>query len=95
MDSIAQWISFLLCIVTLVFAIIWMKRRPSKAAWAAPIVLFMLHSIVFYIILLFPHNKLDAMGINQWAATKNVHGYITFAIYWVAKAYGLLGNGGK
>ena len=90
--SLVQWGSVILSIVTLIFAILWMKKRPFKALWAVPVILFMVHSIIFYAILFFPHDNLSPTSINKWSSAKNIHGYITFAIYWVTKAYGRFGQ---
>jgi len=81
-----------LSVVTLFFAIMWMKKRPFKALWAIPVIFFMVHSIIFYIILFLPHENLSSTDINRWSSAKNIHGYMTFAIYWVSKAYGRFGQ---
>ena len=79
-------------IITLVYAIIWMKKRPSKQLWAIPVLSFMIHSIIFYIALFVL--PLENKTINEWSSVRNLHGLLMFAIYWIAKVYDVNFNGG-
>ena len=84
--------SLIVSAITLVYAIIWTRKRPSKKGWAVPVIFFMIHSIIFYIALyILP---LENKFVNEWSAVKNLHGLITFATYWVAKFYGVKFNTG-
>jgi hypothetical protein len=89
--SFVQIFSIVVSIITLIYAIIWMKERPFKSLWAVPVIIFMLHSIVFYLVYSF--RCFDSSTFNEWASIKNLHGLLTFAVYWVAKAYGIKFSG--
>lgn len=84
-----QIISLMICILTVVCAVIWMKRKPYKALWAVPIILGMLVSIYFYVMVLFCQHNLTSQQLNQWASTKNTIVYLTISVYWVGKVFGL------
>ena len=83
-------LSLMVSIVTLVYAIIWMRKRPSKQLWAIPVISFMVHSIIFYLFMFFI--PLENKTISEWASVKNLHGLMMFAVYWVAKVYGVKFN---
>lgn len=85
-------LSLAVSIITLVYAIIWMKKRPTKQLWAVPVISFMIHSIIFYIALFIL--PLESKLINEWSSVKNLHGLLMFAIYWIAKVYDVNFNGG-
>jgi len=85
-------LALMVSIVTLVFAIIWMKKKPAKQLWAIPVVSFMVHSIIFYTALFVL--PLENKFINEWSSVRNLHGLLMFAIYWIAKVYDVNFNGG-
>jgi len=90
--SYMRFLSLLVSIITLIYAVVWMKKRPTKQLWAIPVVSFMIHSIIFYIALyVLP---LENKVINEWSSIKNLHGLLMFAIYWIAKVYDVNFNGG-
>jgi len=90
--NLMKILSLVVSVITLVYAIIWMRKRPTKQLWAIPVLSFMIHSIIFYVA--FFILPLENKTINEWSSVRNLHGLLMFAIYWIAKVYDVNFNGG-
>lgn len=80
--AISSWIeptriiTIALCIAGLTAWALWMRKEKKNWGYAVPIQLYLLHTMLFYIILFFPHG-LSADELNLWSTIIRLQALVT------------------
>lgn len=79
--AIVQALLLPLALGILTVVIIWCYRNPSKWLYALGMVIWMLHSIAFYGVVIYwnfiGHNPAPSIFLTNWSVVLRAHGYIT------------------
>jgi len=92
---ITQGISFTFSIITLIFVFLWRKKKPEKAGWAIPVIIFLVYNIAFHLIVWSGVLRPRPLLINQISSGRNLVAVISYSVYWIAKYYGVFNGHAK
>ena len=73
---------------------IWSKRNVKRTLWSIPIIIWILHTIVFYICVFINLVYPLPISFTIWSSTLRLHGYISIAwiIYYLNVLNGKVDN---
>lgn len=75
----AQWANLMVAIAAIPFIVLQMKQKRRDIWWGIPVLLWMLHTVVYYVLVL-GMNLLQlpaTRALHDWSPVLRLHGYIT------------------
>lgn len=75
-DDPIRMVNLVVAIITLVFLFCQMRKGTRGAAWAVPVMLWMVHTIIYYIVIIATYGDMNGK-LHDWSPVLRLHGYFT------------------
>lgn len=76
----SQWAALLFALIALVIEIIWANKYRAHWLMAVPMIIWLLHSVVYYLAIVLIPPQYGVTNYSDWSSVLRLHGYMTIAM---------------